>query len=331
MSIDHITTAIETITHSNSVETYQTAFKVLFKLLDNMLSNRLDTKFRKINKSNKVIESKLLSCKGMLSLLSTLGYEEVDYATLEYAGQDFEPAGYAREALGSILGVDNLELAMQADGQASHHDLHDRGSGSLTDGSSNSSPHKHKKSKHSKEIDIFSDEQYDGQSKWGWYEGFGRYQFRNGVVYEGEFHKGEFHGNGTLIYPNGGKFKARWERGRMIDGEYEYYDGLMYNSENWDYCQSHDRRFYTEIKEGLRPAGATLIVNDPAGPPRIPSGTYDAGVGQGYYDPRRDQFFTYDGEEIPAPEDMSTEWILDKCRYQPADIEDLTDDETVIP
>ena len=71
------------------------------------------------------------------------------------------------------------------------------------------------------------------------------------MVYEGEFHKGEFHANWTLIYPNGGRFNAKWERGRMIEGEYEYYDGLKYDSENWDYCQAHDRRFYTEIKEVL--------------------------------------------------------------------------------
>jgi hypothetical protein len=34
----------------------------------------------------------------------------------------------------------------------------------------------------------------------GWYHGKGKYYYPNGVVYDGEFYKGEFHGEGTLIY-----------------------------------------------------------------------------------------------------------------------------------
>jgi hypothetical protein len=37
----------------------------------------------------------------------------------------------------------------------------------------------------------------------GWFHGKGKYYFSNGVVYEGDFFKGEFHGEGTLIFPNG--------------------------------------------------------------------------------------------------------------------------------
>ena len=36
-----------------------------------------------------------------------------------------------------------------------------------------------------------------------WEDGFGKHKFPNGVIYEGNFTKGEFHGEGTLIYPNG--------------------------------------------------------------------------------------------------------------------------------
>lgn len=42
------------------------------------------------------------------------------------------------------------------------------------------------------------------------YEGKGKFEFPNGVVYEGEFRKGEFHGEGALVYPNGGR-RALWE------------------------------------------------------------------------------------------------------------------------
>jgi len=44
---------------------------------------------------------------------------------------------------------------------------------------------------------------YDGPKTNGWEQGNGKFTFPNGVVYEGEFDKGEFHGDGTLIYPNG--------------------------------------------------------------------------------------------------------------------------------
>ena len=34
-----------------------------------------------------------------------------------------------------------------------------------------------------------------------WPQGVGKFRFPNGVVYEGQFDKGEFHGDGTLHYP----------------------------------------------------------------------------------------------------------------------------------
>ena len=36
-----------------------------------------------------------------------------------------------------------------------------------------------------------------------WEQGKGKFTFPNGVIYEGQMDKGEFHGEGTLIYPNG--------------------------------------------------------------------------------------------------------------------------------
>jgi hypothetical protein len=44
---------------------------------------------------------------------------------------------------------------------------------------------------------------YEGPKENGWEEGKGKFRFPNNVVYEGQFNKGEFHGEGTLIYPNG--------------------------------------------------------------------------------------------------------------------------------
>lgn len=75
----------------------------------------------------------------------------------------------------------------------------------------------------------WSKSSYEGPTVNGWYEGVGKFTFADGVVYEGEFKKGEFHGKGTLIYPAGGKYKATWNRGKILEGEYEFYDGLMYD------------------------------------------------------------------------------------------------------
>ena len=44
---------------------------------------------------------------------------------------------------------------------------------------------------------------FEGPKTHDWEEGQGKFTFPNGVIYEGNFTKGEFHGDGTLIYPNG--------------------------------------------------------------------------------------------------------------------------------
>eukprot|EP00069_Balaena_mysticetus_P004493 bmy_04589T0 len=65
-------------------------------------------------------------------------------------------------------------------------------------------------------------------------------------------------------------------------GTYTFSDGLQYDAENWHYCDSYDRRFYTEICYGLKPAGISQLTNmDP--PRKIPPGCYDCG--DGFYNP----------------------------------------------
>ena len=78
----------------------------------------------------------------------------------------------------------------------------------------------------------------------------------------------------------------------MVNGEYEFYDGLIYKEQGWDYCTTQDRSFYTEIVEGMQPNGHSLIVNPKEGPKDIPQGTYD--VGDGYYDPQTNILYEYD-------------------------------------
>jgi len=48
-------------------------------------------------------------------------------------------------------------------------------------------------------MSLWSGSQYTGEYFDGWYHGNGKYLYPNGVIYEGEFIKGEFDGEGTLI------------------------------------------------------------------------------------------------------------------------------------
>lgn len=156
----------------------------------------------------------------------------------------------------------------------------------------------------------WSQSEYKGPKQLDWEEGVGRFTFPNGVVYEGNFLKGEFHGEGTLIYPNGvslncltiqGRYVAKWDRGKLLDGNYFFFDKLEFQEPKaWNYCTFQDRRFYTEVAtNNLRPEGQTLITNDdltrnPVGPERIPEGTYD--IGDGFYDPLKRIICKYDGQ-----------------------------------
>ena len=44
---------------------------------------------------------------------------------------------------------------------------------------------------------------------------------------------------------------AKWDRGKLMEGKYFFYDDLEYKMDTWDYCTLKDRRFYTEITKGM--------------------------------------------------------------------------------
>ncbi|XP_064379988.1 MORN repeat-containing protein 5 [Dromaius novaehollandiae] len=68
-----------------------------------------------------------------------------------------------------------------------------------------------------------------------------------------------------------------------MEGQYTFADGLEYRDTRWRYCDGYDRRFYTEICSGLKPAGISQLTNlDP--PRKIPEGCYDCG--DGFYNPQ---------------------------------------------
>ncbi|KAF5923321.1 hypothetical protein HPG69_017828 [Diceros bicornis minor] len=113
-------------------------------------------------------------------------------------------------------------------------------------------------------------------------EGEAEYILPTETRYVGEMKDGMFHGQGTLYFPNGSRYDAVWEKGLVVKGRYTFADGLQYDGENWHYCDGYDRRFYTEICYGLKPAGISQLTNmDP--PRKIPKGCYDCG--DGFYNP----------------------------------------------
>mmetsp|Transcript_7465 Transcript_7465/g.17692 ORF Transcript_7465/g.17692 Transcript_7465/m.17692 type:complete len:181 (-) Transcript_7465:80-622(-) len=165
-------------------------------------------------------------------------------------------------------------------------------------------------------MSTWSGTKYEGPEKNEWYEGEGKFKFPNGVVYEGQFRKGEFHGEGALVYPNnGGRYQAKWERGYAVEGKYLFNDGLLYEDRNWQYVSQGDRRFYTEVLEGLQPAGKTLLTNEKV-PPPIPKGTYD--YGNGYYDPETHKIMSYNcgsgSKEVETLDEAEEQFILAHCR-----------------
>eukprot|EP00658_Telonema_sp_P-2_P068690 TRINITY_DN5765_c0_g1_i7.p2 TRINITY_DN5765_c0_g1~~TRINITY_DN5765_c0_g1_i7.p2 ORF type:complete len:112 (-),score=19.25 TRINITY_DN5765_c0_g1_i7:291-626(-) len=86
-------------------------------------------------------------------------------------------------------------------------------------------------------------------------EGWGRYTFPNSHYYEGEFFNNQFHGKGTMVFPETGRFEGWWEKGCCVKGTYMFGDGLKNDDQQWGYCTESDRRLLSEIKEGLKPAG----------------------------------------------------------------------------
>lgn len=123
-----------------------------------------------------------------------------------------------------------------------------------------------------------------------------------------------FHGHGVLYFPNGGQFEAEWINGIAAGsgsgGQYTFQDGLKYTESRWEYCNGQDRRFYSEICHGIKPAGTTkywYTVSTTPAPPHthvgqtqltntepyseMPLGWYDCG--DGLYNPENRVVYTY--------------------------------------
>ncbi|KAM3600431.1 uncharacterized protein V6R79_023427 [Siganus canaliculatus] len=152
---------------------------------------------------------------------------------------------------------------------------------------------------------------YKGDLKNGRMDGKGEYTFPTGTKYVGEMKDGTFHGKGELRFPNGSKYEATWENGKAKQGSFTFADGLQYKETDWDYCNGHNRHFYSEHCNGLRPAGKSQLTNvHPA--LVIPNGCYDCG--DGFYNPSTRVITSYTGRFLRTADDSEHEWIVRTCR-----------------
>jgi len=136
-----------------------------------------------------------------------------------------------------------------------------------------------------------------GDTRNGWFEGSGRFEFPDGVVYEGCFHKGEFHGEGSLTYPGKGTFNGTWVRGIAAEGQFTFADGLIFKEKDWEYLDQSSHAIHSQ----------------PSSLPELQPETFD--TGEGYYDPRTNLIFSYDGSRIlESPSEEDRLWILSHCR-----------------
>ncbi|KAJ1145909.1 hypothetical protein NDU88_012192 [Pleurodeles waltl] len=144
-------------------------------------------------------------------------------------------------------------------------------------------------------------------------EGEGTYTLPTETRYEGEMKDGMFHGQGTLHFPNGSKYEGTWDCGIPKEGTYTFTDGLEYKEKKWLYCDGYDRRFNTEICNGLKPAGRSQLTDlDP--PREIPKGCYDCG--DGFYDPVTRVVNDYTNQFLRNADDDEHEWIIRTCRKE---------------
>nr|XP_058944792.1 MORN repeat-containing protein 5-like [Pocillopora verrucosa] len=140
------------------------------------------------------------------------------------------------------------------------------------------------------------------------------YKFPNhfGSEYHGGIVDGMFHGEGKLKVREGVHFTGKFEKGRAVEGFFEFQDDVRFEIENWAYCDGDNNRvFKSELENGLKPAGRSQLTNvDP--PQTIPKGMYDCG--DGFYDPVVRTVINYDSVFLRNTDEKEHQWIINRCR-----------------
>ena len=165
----------------------------------------------------------------------------------------------------------------------------------------------------------YTGSRFQGGLSSGRADGEGTYIFPNGTRYVGGFKNGMFEGKGTMFIPNCGAYTAMWLEGKKVEGEYKFSDGLEYKESEWGYCTLNDRRFKTELEQGIRPAGQSQLTNHREGDPKLEPNHADAG--DGYVDLKSNDGKVHDfqtGETKRYVEPTETKWLMEKARIGPS-------------
>ncbi|XP_028141774.1 uncharacterized protein LOC114335693 [Diabrotica virgifera virgifera] len=152
--------------------------------------------------------------------------------------------------------------------------------------------------------------------EWNYFgmSGEGVYRYPHGVIYEGPFNaEGEFHGFGTLTYPNGQQFHGAWENGHLTtklkSASGENVPTLFHVP---------DRRFSYEQKYGLGVPGKEYLTNrQPT--PKLSNGCYD--VGEGTYCPSNGYILSYTTEYYDRKFSVDRSSVVD-YRFRLLNMED---------
>ncbi|CAH1710326.1 unnamed protein product [Aphis gossypii] len=160
-------------------------------------------------------------------------------------------------------------------------------------------------------IPIGTGNYYKGKWNHRTMSGDGIYVMQNGAVYEGNFDDGLFHGDGSMYYPSGSRIEGVWEKGKCVQQNYIFSDGLRFQQNNWQYCKVPDRRFAIEHVNGFESAARSNITNrQPT--IAVPNGAYDAG--DGFYWPLTNTVHDYwTSELIRVPTIECSNWIIQNC------------------
>ena len=112
---------------------------------------------------------------------------------------------------------------------------------------------------------------YDGNWKRGEKHGEGTYFFSNGDRYEGRWLKGKQHGEGTYFFSNKDRYEGKWEAGQKHGkGIYFFSDGDSFMGQ-WKDGNPHGEGVYTypsgekfvgKWKEGKKQQQGPLILSD---------------------------------------------------------------------
>jgi len=109
---------------------------------------------------------------------------------------------------------------------------------------------------------------YEGDWKRGEKHGQGTYFFPNRDRYEGDWKRGEIHGQGTYYFSGGDKYVGEWRDGKKYgQGAYFFSEGDRFEG-NWEYDEVHGKgtyvypggeRFSGEWKDGNKHKHGKLI------------------------------------------------------------------------